>query len=403
MSASNDLNLFPELAPPPQVDLDFEKMGDASIAPEVEPVAEESWEEKRRRYLGGSDSASMFADPRLPSFGQDGIKYGCARRLIFQKRGVPPDFQHTTQELEMFERGHELEPIVAAKFRRENGLNLKVIRSAPHRMSKTHAHAGVNLDYQIVGVSEEQILNLFGRRDAASGPGYLECKTANEYVFDDVADAKGAIVDYVFQVQHGLAVKGWDWGIFAVLGFGAQLWRLSWFPVLADKRLGDRILERTEEIWAMVEDRAEIPPPLPQPDPLSRCQNCQFRKSCLGSAFVPALPKDGDYIMREDLTETAREYRQQAVIATTAEKRKKELAKVLMKDIVAGGRFLVSPVELEAGDKPVQLAGGRIVFMKDLLDEKALRNEQPEIASKYTRSIPIDYIRIWERGRDKEE
>lgn len=373
--------------------------------PEIAPVlTEETWLERRQHYIGGSDCASMFADPRLPSFGKDGIRYGCARRLVYEKQGREPDFKRTRREEQNFSRGHDLEPLVAKKFVAENGLGLKVRRYPPHRMSRSHPHAGVNLDYHIVGVNDEQLSNIFGASGLASGPGVLECKTANEFVFAEVADKKGAIVDYVFQSQHAMAVTGNNWSIFAVLGFGAALWDLSWFPMLADKRLGQRILQRTGEVWDMVEGRAELPPPLPQPDVCDRCVHCPFRKSCLGSAFVPALPTDGVYHERPDLLELAVEYRQAQQAEVAAKARKDAIGKLLITQVDKNGRFLLPKTRLNPDDpEETQLVGGRFYDVVPMLDQKALREEQPKIAEQYTRTIPKDFVKIWERGKKKQE
>ena len=54
--------------------------------------------------IGGSDVADVLSlEP-----------WGCARRLYYEKRQVPPDYADESKEA-LFERGHVLEPLVAAK------------------------------------------------------------------------------------------------------------------------------------------------------------------------------------------------------------------------------------------------------------------------------------------------
>jgi predicted phage-related endonuclease len=194
------------------------------------PSAErEQWLEERRGYIGGSDCAALFNEG-----------YGCTRRLVYDKRGTKPDFPRTLDQMETLQRGTELEELVVYKFQRETGLK---VRCSGTVLSKTAPHAGVNIDRMITTPSPEVLVKLFGADMAARmiGPGVLECKTANEFVFDKVSK-KGAPLDYVLQMQHSLAVRNWEWGIFAVLGFGPTMWRLKLFPMFRDEKLIQAIL-----------------------------------------------------------------------------------------------------------------------------------------------------------------
>lgn len=63
--------------------------------------------------------------------------------LVFDKTGVEPDCEHTKASLELFDRGHSLEPIVPDRFRRETGLT---VRRMPFRVSKDRLWMRVNVD-----------------------------------------------------------------------------------------------------------------------------------------------------------------------------------------------------------------------------------------------------------------
>src|ERR1051325_2838672 len=87
------------------------------------------WLEQRRMGIGSSDTASLFSEAS---------KYGCTRRLVFDKRGVPIDFERPEPDQAVFERGHVLEPIIAKKFSERYGLKMRrkamiMDRSRPDR------------------------------------------------------------------------------------------------------------------------------------------------------------------------------------------------------------------------------------------------------------------------------
>ena len=88
-----------------------------SIAPcpHVQPLTEkEIFERRRRLFIGGSDSASMFSQG-----------WGCHRALIYKKRGAEPDFKRTEREERILERGTRLEDTVAHLFAEETGLAIR--------------------------------------------------------------------------------------------------------------------------------------------------------------------------------------------------------------------------------------------------------------------------------------
>ena len=62
-------------------------------------VERQQFLEERRTMIGGSDAASVL-----------NVGYGCRRRLVMQKRGVTPDFDIDSPQME---RGRVMEPIIA--------------------------------------------------------------------------------------------------------------------------------------------------------------------------------------------------------------------------------------------------------------------------------------------------
>lgn len=263
---------------------------------QIEPLSDkDQWLAARKKFIGGSDSAAMFNEG-----------YGCCRRLVYDKRGTPIDYPRTPAEIETMQRGTDLEEMVAFKFQQETGLK---IRRTGTRISNVEPRAGVNMDRQIIGVSEMQLSEYFPgefKNGTVLGPtGVLECKTANEFVFKQIL-RDGVPPHYVMQMQHSLAVTGYKWGVFAVLGYGPMLWRVIWFPMLRDDNLCDAILNRVPDVWTMIEGGA-LPPALPQPD--KRCPKCEWRRTCLGSQLALNVPdEDKDVPTDDSLAELAADY-----------------------------------------------------------------------------------------------
>lgn len=258
--------------------------------------------ERRKHFLGGSDCASLFNDEK---------GYGCSRRLAYDKLNIPRDYPRTKEELETLERGLELEDYIVYRF--QNMTGMKVRQLSDPRVSKIAPHMGVNIDRQIVGALTPQVIAHFQEAGlpVPSGPGVLECKSANEFVFPTVERA-GVSGDYIFQMQQSLAVTNYEWGAFAVHGFGARLWRTIWFPVLRDEALIQEILLRGELFWANHIATGELPAPLENPD--KRCKGCQWRKTCMGDRVLAIEPEDKDIPEDESLALLANDYRDMRVI-----------------------------------------------------------------------------------------
>jgi predicted phage-related endonuclease len=228
----------------------------------------EDWLAERRRFIGGSDSASLFPEE---------TKYGCTTRLWFDKNNRPADYARPEQEEKILKRGQIWENIVALYFSEYTGMK---VRRIGQRISKTFPIMGVNMDRQIVGVTTEQLKAAFPNStdiqamEGDCGPGYLECKTANPFMYAKMLK-DGVPNDYVLQVNHGLVVTGYKWGVFAVLepSFG----EFSTFPYVWKPNLGQEQISRAiafNEIL-LTADKPPLPAVLD-----SRCKGCLWRKSC---------------------------------------------------------------------------------------------------------------------------
>jgi hypothetical protein len=294
----------------------------------------EQWLSERKRGIGGSEAAAIFNEG-----------WGCHRRLVYDKRDVVPDYLRSEKEERILQRGTDLEDIVAQKFQRDIRIRLGYdpddaasgprVRRQAAKVSKTHPHARVNIDRQIIAITKDELLALTVDRetgvsyfadyfDGDPGPGYLECKTINEYALKALLeDGLGKHPDYIIQMQHGLGVSGYRWGIFAFIEptwYNASVRDCPlplWFPMKRNEPLIAEDLRRVEDTWTLVETPYS-PLPAPLPDGDKRCKSCLWRKSCRGEAYLMAQAglkgedASSDYIALSDpkLVEVAAIYRE---------------------------------------------------------------------------------------------
>ncbi len=264
--------------------------------------------ETRRHYIGGSDSASLFPEDS---------KYGCDVRLFFDKSGKAPDYPRTPREDQILRRGHIWENVVAFYFQEQTGL--KVRRMGP-RVSKEHPTMSVNMDRQIIGVTTDQLKALWPdckeiqEMEGECGPGYLECKSANEWMFRAMM-SEGVHNDYILQVNHGLTVTDYRWGVFAVLEPSGG--DFATFPYVFKPNLAAEQIRRAEAFWANLQ--AGVMPEVKVND--KRCKTCIYRRSCPRSAALLAEAgeefADKDYIVDDssEMVELLADYRTAAEVA----------------------------------------------------------------------------------------
>lgn len=281
----------------------------------------EQWLDERRKGIGGSDDASLFPEDS---------KYGCPTRLWYDKRGQQPDYERTAAEKKILDRGNRLEEVVADQFSLEFGFK---VRRHPTRVMDGAPFMRVNIDRQIVNVTREE-LTLYWPQieaelqavigDGPCGPGVLECKTSNEWVVRD-ALKHGIVTDYIFQVQHALAVTGYRWGVMAILD--TSTFELTCFPMVRNDKLIDLILHRAELFWALVENGPKPEPPnFPQGD--TRCRSCPFRKTCRGEQYLQQLAgekPDTEYVSDDSFAELASDLREIKSQIETLETTEKEI------------------------------------------------------------------------------
>ena len=309
---------------------------------------EEQWLAERRKGIGGSDAAAVF-----------GEKYGCPRALYLDKTGVEPDYEHTEATLDIFQRGHALEPLIADRFTAETGMR---VRRMPARVSKDRPWMRVNVDRMILAVDED-------------GPGYLECKTASSHVYADML-AHGMPEHYILQAQHGLAVTGWQWGEFAVLE--PYTFAFLHFRFRRDEALIEVINSVEESFWKRVL-AGEIPDKLEEFNDTC-CSKCVYRLGCRNAEALPKKPKQKTVYEPDDSEELS-------ILVENIKTLDSQIAEaVALKDIER------SKVKILLGDREAVACpsqGKKISFAWKngslTWDGRALDAEYPHLAAHYKR------------------
>ncbi|MFC3883782.1 YqaJ viral recombinase family protein [Bacillus songklensis] len=185
----------------------------ASIFTSTAEMSREEWLEARTKGIGGSDASVIL-----------GLnKWKTPFELWLEKTGqfISEDIQS-----EAAYWGNQMEDVVAKEFSLRT--NKKVRRCNRILQHPEYTFMLANIDREVVG--EKAV---------------LECKTASEF---KKKEWEGDEVPgpYLVQVQHYLAVTGYQQGYIAVLMGGNKF---EWKPVNRDEELIQYIIEQEKHFW----------------------------------------------------------------------------------------------------------------------------------------------------------
>ena len=231
----------------------------------MSPSERESFLAERSTGLGGSDIASL-----LQPFLKEEVKYGCQRKLWYDKSGIEPDYpQDDTGPMRL---GRILEPHIAEWHTEATGDKLSapgVIRHPQFPELLVHIDRIVeDADHKEPGAAEIKAL----------GPDmYWQTKR------------EGIVTDYLLQLEHGMLCSGLKWGKFIVgnRAYGGK--PLAWSHD-ADPDIQEAILVEGPAFWKTLGNEAQAPERL-EPDD-KRCGTCQWRRTCQGNALMHSTDKD---------------------------------------------------------------------------------------------------------------
>lgn len=176
-------------------------------------MTHEEWLKARQAGIGGSDAGTIL-----------GVnKWKSKTQLFFEK--VNPELKQQVDN-EFIYWGNVLEDVVAKEFEARTGKkvrkNNKMLRHPEHEFMLA------NLDRVIVG---EKAL--------------LECKTTSQYNIDQWKDDE-IPASYLCQIQHYMAVTGYEKAYIAVLCGGNQF---IWKEVPRDDELIEIIINAEKDFW----------------------------------------------------------------------------------------------------------------------------------------------------------
>ena len=292
--------------------------------------------EERRRGIGGSDAGAVL--------GLNPYRTPVAVWLEKTGRAEPEDLSDN----EAVYWGNRLEDVVAEEFSRRTGLKVR-------RCNRTLTHP--DLPFVIAHI-DRQILS-----DGKRGPGVLEVKTAGQYAAskwgpsgtDQVPD------EYLVQTAHYLAVTGYAYARLAVLIGGRDL-RIYEIP--RDEELIDLVHGQEERIWHG-DVEADVPPPPVTVGDIETLYAVDDGETLLASAEI------------EDAARTLAEIKAQIKSLEEHASSLEERIKAAMRDysvlVDAEGNPLVTWKKSKDSQR---------------LDTKRLKEEQPEIWSRYSRTVP---------------
>ncbi|MCD9194250.1 YqaJ viral recombinase family nuclease [Streptomyces albireticuli] len=184
------------------------------------------WHAVRRTGLGGSDMAAICGlNP-----------YTSPLEIWFSKVGRPVPRRNDPVLDEAALMGHALEPLIATRFTALTGL---LAVDGPGTLRHPSRPWIANLDR----VTEDDGL-----------PGVVELKSRSSYALKDWLDEPP--VDVQVQVQHYLAVTGWDYA-YTVALIGGQ--RTLVHRLERDEELIADLAAIAEEFWGWVESRQQPP------------------------------------------------------------------------------------------------------------------------------------------------
>lgn len=209
----------------------------------------------RKRAIGGSDIASVLNAGR----------YGCQRKLFYDKKSKPRDFDDSDRM--EFRRGRRLEAAAADFYVEKTGRELHPLKTV---RVPGKPFLAANLDRAIAAKDRKDL-------------GALEIKVVGRFSFLKIKK-EGLIDDYSLQLCYNMAVSDMKWGAFCV--YCPDLDELIHWDVEYDSALGEVLLDKAEDFFSFnIECNME---PSPLPEGSLACLSCPWSISCRGSVPVPA-------------------------------------------------------------------------------------------------------------------
>ena len=208
---------------------------------------------ERATCLGGSDAGDLLTLP----------PYGCERRLWFDKKGIPADFEF--EETNHVRRGRKLESIAADEFCDEFNASF-VGQFENHQIAKGLPYLGVHIDRVFTAEWIDWKL------------GVLEIKVPTVFSWRSIKRLDSPPQTWTAQVQWGMMVGGMGFG--ALYVFNPDAFTGLKFDVKPDEKMHAAFRELAEIFWESL--TLDTNPADKLPDGDARCYSCRWRTKCKG-------------------------------------------------------------------------------------------------------------------------
>ena len=318
------------------------------------------WHEERRKGIGGSDWGDVL-----------GIEpWGCPRRLWYRKTAVQEDYPK--QQTGAMLRGNKLEEMVAREYAERTGHKVR----RPGRLAKQ------DIPDWWIGNLDRVVVE---RKPSKGNPGnpkcVLECKTVNPGMWRKI-QSSAVPEPWVLQCNHYMVLSGY--GVAALAVLEPLDWKFQIWAIPFDQSLVDAMVTAGNRFWRMVENG-------PAPDRLDasdkRCQRCEYRLTCQGSALFGCDPaRDaGDVEEMED-----------SALSDLIDQRQE------IQDIVNQAATELETINDRIRNhlgrpRKVSIPGYRVYLTESVstrLDTKRIKEEMPEIAEKYSTQSKSQTLRV---------
>jgi putative phage-type endonuclease len=191
------------------------------------------WLEARKGSTGASSAATMF---------------GVGWRTPLQEYAMATGAMDPPAETEAMRMGHVLQPVARDLYEEETGHKTQDWGDFTILRNEQFPYMHVTLDYPIMQANGEH-----------KAPGVLECKNVGPHMVREWDE--GELPLYVqMQVQHQLAITGWEWGAVAAILAGG---RFVYDFVYRNENFIQTLASRVAKFWESVKDGT---PPEPTAD-----------------------------------------------------------------------------------------------------------------------------------------
>lgn len=203
------------------------------------------WLKARKNGIGGSDSWRII----LP---EEDYKYAGCGKLYKEKTSAEIDEDSSLPA----RVGTALESFVADEYRRATGN--RVHRWNRMIISDKHPFMLADIDRKVYGKNEGlecKTIGTFAARKRIIDEETGEAKWIDRFTEGDMEGSLQNKMEWYIQMQHYMAVTGWDmWHLAVLIGNNQFLW----YDVPRDEEYIKCIIEKEKEFWGYVERHENI-------------------------------------------------------------------------------------------------------------------------------------------------